>query len=56
MKATIDAFLHLKGISATDLTTDYVKVFPGMGICPVCCGCYAEHTLSFGEKHFQMTR
>ena len=30
--------------------------FSMQGFMPVCCGCYAEHTISIGDKHFKMSR
>ena len=30
LRATTDAFLHLKGVSALDPADDFVKQFPGL--------------------------
>eukprot|EP01043_Picozoa_sp_COSAG02_P029264 COSAG02_NODE_1813_length_10785_cov_17.017312_6_plen_1261_part_00 len=56
LDATTEAFLHLKGVSPNDSVDDFVKKFPGLGFMPVCCGCYAEHTISVGDRHFKMRR
>lgn len=56
LDATTDAFLHLKGISPLDRSDSATKTFPGLGFLPVCCGCYAEHSVTIGERHFKMSR
>ena len=56
LDATTDAFLHLKGISILDPSDSATKTFPGLGFLPVCCGCYAEHSITIGERHFKMCR
>jgi Ca2+-binding EF-hand superfamily protein len=56
LSATTDAFLHLKGVSPLDRSDTFEKNFPGLGVLPVGCGCYAEHSITIGERHFKMSR
>eukprot|EP01052_Picozoa_sp_SAG31_P030222 SAG31_NODE_3082_length_4698_cov_1.855838_2_plen_745_part_00 len=55
LRASVDAFLHLKGVSVLDPSLPFKCRFPG-GVGCFVCGCYAEHIFMLGERHFVMER